>query len=202
MNINCSNCGQMITENYCSNCGQAREFKRINKDYAIQEFLSLAGYENGFFFTCRQLLIRPGKVIREYINVNRQKITKPITFLVLTSVIFSLISHYFKTDIAYADAGRKLYGNSSLNDINLWIQQNYGYANLLMILPITLWTSVFFRKYNYNFYETFIVISFVMGFGMLLYSIEPLLNLLLPHRFIQINVTIGLVAIVYAGWAI
>lgn len=157
MGVNCQNCEQATTGNYCNNCGQVRELRKIDRKYVTQEFLSVVGLEKGFLFTCKELLIKPAQIIREYINENRQKITKPITFLVLTSVIYTLISRFFKTDITYNELSKEIYGDSSIADIMNWVQNNYGYANLIMILPITLWTKFLFRKYRYNFYETFVM---------------------------------------------
>lgn len=202
MGKNCQNCGQATNGNYCSNCGLASELERIDKEYALKELLNLIGFEKGFIFTCRELLSRPGKTINEYISTNRQRITKPIAFLVLTSVIYTLISHYLKTDTTYSEHLKKMYGDSSLYDITIWIQNNYGYANLMMILPITLWTKLFFRKYSYNFYETFAVISFVMGMGMLLFAFEVLLNKISVNTLILNETVMFFIVFAYMGWAI
>ncbi|MGV7106091.1 DUF3667 domain-containing protein [Flavobacterium sp. U410] len=200
--MNCQNCGHTITGNYCSNCGQVVELHRIDKKYAIQEFLNFIGYEKGFIFTCKELIIRPGKVISEYINQNRQKITKPITFIILTSVIYTFISHYLKTEEIHSNLSKSIYQDSSVYHIANWIQNNYGHANLIMILPITLCTKFIFRKYKYNFYETFVQISFIMGIGMLIFSLEPLLNKFFPHTFMINETIVASIVFIYMGWAI
>lgn len=179
-----------------------QELKRIDKNYAFQEFLGLIGFEKGFLFTCKSLLIKPGKTIREYININRQKLTKPVTFIGLTSVIYTLFAHYLKTENPYSEMSKKMYSNSSINNIMNWVQENYGYANLLMILPITFCTLLFFKKYKYNFYEVFVVICFVMGMGMLIFSIEPILNKLSTNTFLINESLIVIIAFLYTGWAI
>lgn len=202
MEAYCQNCGATTNDIFCGKCGHNQELKRIDKNYAVQEFLKLVGFEKGFVYTSKELLINPGVVIREYINVNRHKITKPITYLILSSVIYTLIIHYFKLDTIYSDFSKQFYGNSSLSNINIWIQQNFGYANILMILPISLFTKLFFKKHNYNFYETFIVISLVMGFGMLIFCLEPIIDRFLPNNFLLINSLVGLIAFLYSCWAI
>ena len=83
-----------------------------------------------------------------------------------------------------------------------WIQENYGYANLIMILPITLWSMLLFRKYKYNFYETFVLICFVMGMGMLIFSLEPILNWFSIKTFIINESIVLIIAFLYMGWAI
>lgn len=199
---NCRNCNEVVTGDFCGSCGQARELKKIDRNYAIQEFMGVIGYEKGFIFTCKELLVKPGQVIQEYVNRNRQKITKPVTFLVLTSIIYTLISHYLKTDVAYNEQLKRSYGSSSVYDIMNWVQNNYGYANLIMILPITWWTRLLFRKSNYNFYETCVVICFTMGEGMLLFAFESILNRIFPGAVVINESVTFVVAFVYISWAI
>jgi|GEM_PF-833008 len=202
MRAHCENCGEIAKGNYCSSCGFTYELERIDSKYAAKEVLNLIGFEKGFIFTCRGLLLKPGKTIQEYLFTNRQRITKPVTFIILASVIYTLISHYLSTDTMYSEFLKKMYGDSAIYDISIWIQNNYGYANLLMIFPITLWTMIFFRKYSYNFYETFVVICFVMGMGMLLFSVELLLNKVSVNTLILNETVVFLVVMIYIGWAI
>jgi hypothetical protein len=98
MGKSCLNCENPVTEKFCGICGHNQELKRIDKSYAFQELLNLIGIEKGFLFSCKELLIKPGITIQEYINKNRQRVTKPITFLIISSVIYTLIYHYFKTE--------------------------------------------------------------------------------------------------------
>ncbi|MCJ8497126.1 DUF3667 domain-containing protein [Chryseobacterium salipaludis] len=202
MDIICKNCGDVITKNYCANCGDNDSVRRIDRNYAVQEVLYLIGFEKGFLYTAKLLLLKPGLLLRTYIHESRQKITKPITFLVITSVIYTVISKFFGTDKIASDFSAKAYGDSSLTSINIWIQENMGYANILMIMPITFWARIFFKKYGYNFYETFLVISFVMGFGMLIFSLEPPIANLFPSKILVTNSLLAFLAFIYAGWAI
>ena len=78
-----------------------------------------------------------------------------------------------------------------------WVHNNYGYANLMMTVPIVLWIKLFFRKHQYNFYEIFVVIAFVMGMGMLFLSFEPVVNKFFPSSFMINQAVIGL-----GNWAI
>jgi hypothetical protein len=56
-------------------------------------------------------------------------------------------------------------------DLFAWVQQNYGYANILMAVFVALWIKLFFRKYQYNFFEILILLCFVMGMGMLIFTL-------------------------------
>lgn len=202
MHSECKNCGEIVTKNYCSNCGNNNSIKRIDKNYAIHEFVNLLGFEKGIFFTTKELLLRPGKIIKVYLNENRQIITKPITYLLITSVIYTFISHYLKTDILYSEVFKKAYNDSTLTKINIWIQENYGYANLLLIFPIIIWLKIFFRKFKYNFYELFVLVSFIMGFGMILFSFQLILDYFSPKNIGINTLIVNLILLIYTAYAL
>lgn len=94
----CSNCNQAILENYCASCGQPAKLKRIDKHYISHEVFHLLHFEKGFFYTVRELIVSPGKSVLNFINQDRSKHMKPIPFLILTSLFFTLIEHLFHAD--------------------------------------------------------------------------------------------------------
>lgn len=199
---NCSTCKTDSSGNFCSSCGNPLVIHRIDKSYLTQELLKLIGYERGFLYTAKGLLLRPGKVIREYIEEDRQKITKPITYLILTSLIYTFISHYFKTDMIQNEMLKRMYGDSLTYQLFYWVQNNYGYANLLLLVPITLWARFLFGDYKYNLYETFVVMSLVMAEGMLLYTLHVVLNFTFPTIALLNEFIMGFIMLVYLTWSI
>lgn len=176
MGENCQICGKAVIGNFCSNCGQNSTVERIDKNYAKNEFLNLIGYEKGFLYTFKELLLRPTTNISTYLKTNRNKLTKPLTFLILSSVIYTLVVNYLQIAIENEEKFKEIYGNSSIIAIFDWIQRNYGYANILMLVFVALWTKIFFRKYKLNFYEVIVILCFVVGESMLLLSIEPIIS--------------------------
>lgn len=198
----CSSCNLKESGNFCSNCGQSLVVERIDRKYALQELMKLTGYEKGFIYTVKELAIRPGHVIRQYLMEDRQRITKPITFLILTSLIYTLVSHYFKSDLIHTGMMKSMYGDSYIFELSVWVQQHYGYANLLMLVPITFWTKLLFDKYQYNTYETFVVTSLIMAEGMLLYTLQVLLNFVFPKVILLNELITAVVLFFYVGWAI
>ncbi len=173
---NCQNCDAIVTENLCGNCGQNIELKRIDKNYAKNEVLNLLGYEKGFVFTVKELLLRPSQTISYYLQKNRIKLTKPVTFLILSSVIYTIAAHYFKIDVKAEEFYKKAYGDSSIVPVLDWVQNNFGYSNILMLVFIAFWVKIFFKKYPYNFYEIIVVLCFVMGEAMLILCIDPIVT--------------------------
>jgi Protein of unknown function (DUF3667) len=168
----CKNCNHQLSENFCSNCGQAANVKRIDKHYMSHEILHLLHFEKGFLFTVKALMTRPGQSIREFIVDNRHKHMKPVAYLIVTSLIYTLISHFFHADDINNSKVKLDFGKSSYVGIFLhWMQTNVGYSNIIMGIFVALSVQLLFRKYKYNFFEIMTLLCFVMGQAML-YSIE------------------------------
>ena len=166
---NCKNCNSELSGNYCSNCGHAAKPKRIDFQYIMTEIKSLFFFERGFFYTIKELLIRPGQSVREFISTDRYRLVKPITFLLLTSLIYTLINFCFKIGDYYAN---EMIGEDAIGiRIYKCLEGNFGYINLIMGIFVAFWTKVFFKKYGYNFFEILILLCFLMGIEMLIHSL-------------------------------
>jgi hypothetical protein len=195
--MNCKNCDKEVDLSYCGNCGHPVHLKRINSHYVLHEIQQVLNFEKGIFYTIWELLIRPGKNVRLFITENRSRLVKPILFIIVTSLIYSLVNNFFLIEDGYVkyDEAEK----STTGIILQWIQDHYGYANLIMAIFIAFWAKIFFRKYDYNFYEILILLCFVMGMGMLFLAVFAILQGLTNFGLMQIG---GILFIVYCTWAI
>ena len=195
--MNCKNCGTEINQNYCPQCGQPTKLKRIDGHYILSEIGSVLNFDKGILFTIRELFLRPGQSVNKFIADDRNRLVKPIIFIIVTSLIYSLINHFFHIEDSYVkfeDAKQ-----STTGSIFKWIQEHYGYANIIMGVFIAFWTKLFFRKYNYNFFEILILLCFVMGIGMLIYSFFSLFQRITDIDLMQIA---GIISFLYSAWAI
>ena len=165
----CRKCGSELAGKFCSACGQPREVRRIDGRYILYEIGSVFNFEKGILYSKRELLIRPGKTIREFILSDRNRLVKPIIFIIICSLIYTVTSQLFHWEDGYVAYEHS--ENTATTVIFAWIQNNYGYANIIMGAFVAFWTKILFRKYDFNFFEILIVICFVMGIGMLLFSI-------------------------------
>ncbi|MEA5401376.1 DUF3667 domain-containing protein [Arcicella sp. DC2W] len=190
--------------NYPNQANNTKEqeilLERVDRKYAVEEFLNLIGYERGLLFTVRELLLRPGKLVHHYLNTDRNACTKPVTFLILCSVVYSLITGYLDVDVLSEEQLKKQYGTTGGNSVILWIQNNYGYANILMLIFIAFWTKIFFKKYSYNIYEIGVMLCYIMGEGMLWFSVHPIIAKFVTNTIFD---TVFYSAILlYVAWAI
>jgi hypothetical protein len=101
--MNCKNCDTEASLNFCPNCGQPSILKRINGHYIIHEIEHVLHFEKGILYTIRELLLRPGENVRHFITENRNRLVKPIIFIIITSLIYTLVNHFFHIEDGYVN---------------------------------------------------------------------------------------------------
>lgn len=195
--MTCSNCHTTIDNNFCGNCGHPVQIKRIDKDYVLHEIWHILHFDKGIFYTIKELLIRPGQNVKEFIASNRSRLVKPVIFIIITSLIYTLTSNFFHIEKGYVnfDGARQ----SAIGLIFAWIQHHYGYANIIMGMYIAFWAKLFFKRYDYNYFEILILLCFTMGIGMLIFSVFAIIEGLTKISLMNIS---GALSIVYVTWAI
>ena len=195
--MNCKNCNTELNSKFCPDCGQPTNLKRIDGHYIIHEIEHVLHFERGILYTVRGLVTKPGQNIRNYLSENRSRLVKPIIFIIVTSLIYTLISHFFHIEEEYVNY--KGLEKSSIGTIFKWIQGNYGYASILTGIFIAIWLKVFFRKYGYNFFELLIMLCFVQGISMLIFAVFAFAEGLLHFKLLSVA---GIIAVIYVIWAI
>ncbi len=193
----CKNCKAEVSLNYCPNCGSPAELTRIDGTYVMKEIGRVLNFDRGILFTIRELVVRPGKTIRDFILEDRNRLVKPIVFLLVCSLFYSLIQQIFRFEDGYV--GYSLEKDSTVAIIFKWVSGNYGYSNIIMGIFIAIWIKIFFKKYGYNFYEILILLCFVMGMGMVMFAFFGMADSLLDYEIVDKGYTLG---ILYILWAI
>lgn len=80
----CFTCGQEYQGNFCPHCGQSARIGRYSLRNALLLFLDVWGVGNrGMFRTLRDLLLRPGYMIRDYISGMQMAYFPPFKLLFL-----------------------------------------------------------------------------------------------------------------------
>ncbi|MFK7807804.1 MAG: DUF3667 domain-containing protein [Saprospiraceae bacterium] len=167
----CVKCNSKVETLFCSTCGHPQKLKRINSQFILSEIGSVFNFQKGILFTIRELLIRPGASVRKYIHEDRKLLVKPISFIILCSLAYSVLQRYLQFEDGYMNYSGFDWGGSAISFIVNWISNNYGFANVLMAFFMALWIKLFFRKYDYNYFEILILLYFVLGIQMLMGAI-------------------------------
>lgn len=177
------------------------KLKRIDHHYISHEIQHLLHFDKGIFLTIKNLLIKPGKTIREFLFENRDKYVKPVLFLIVSAVIFSLIIHLLHIKLSFfnIDTFEPLKGKIRSKEIGEWTNKNIGYAQLLMGVFIAFWIKLFFKKFKYNIYEILVLLSYVLGEALLVIgSFIIIANIFKSENLATIGVIIYFVYIVWA----
>ena len=97
----CLNCEHHldISDGFCSSCGQKNSSKPLNlKELLVEFFSGLISYDSRFRKTVSALVLRPGKLSKEYIQGKRIKYVNPFRFFISTAIIFFIAISWINRD--------------------------------------------------------------------------------------------------------
>lgn len=173
MKTECLNCGHSIADaQYCSQCGQKSDTERINGHFLLHEIQhGIIHIDKGIFYTIKELAVRPGDTIREFIEGKRARHFRPLMFLFVLAGIYGFLHHSLHLN------PNRISG-SQASQITEWAASHYSLTEL-MILPVfsfSTWLS--FRKWDYNYIEHIVLNAFIAGqrliIGMILLPVAYL----------------------------
>ena len=88
----CGTCGQEFHGNYCPCCGQSAKIGRYSFKNALLRFRDVWGMGNrGMFRTLRDLILRPGYLIRDYISGMQMAYFPPFKLLFLLTALLLVV---------------------------------------------------------------------------------------------------------------
>ena len=92
----CLNCHDHYIGNFCPRCGQAATTNRFSMKVAAENFADAYGMgERGMFRTMRDLILRPGYMILDYLRGMRVSYFAPFKMFFLLFAISTLVTHGF-----------------------------------------------------------------------------------------------------------
>ena len=203
--MECKNCGNEFEGKFCNQCGQKIVKGRFTIKDIIENFMhSFTHLDSGIILLMKELLVRPGLVIKEYLNGKQKKYFNPFQFLILAIALATFLA------VKFTLFGPNL-NPDSIEGINVqqrfWmLYNNFIYRNFNLILftnvPVTaFFTFLFFRKSGYNYAENLIFNTFLAAERMLIYIVlTPLLYFTKSRWFIGISVYYFF-WIIYYGYA-
>ena len=170
--------------------------ERIDGSYIWSEISSILNFDKGIFYTIRELFLRPGKAIQEFLLHDRKRLIKPIIFVIFSSVVFIIAQQLLGFNTGSAPASIKSVG---IKKAFQWVSDNFGIVNIILGLFIGFWIRLFFYKSGYNIYEIFILVFFTIGMGNLVFTFFGIIESVTGW---QVNNLAYLFALLYSAWAI
>ena len=176
--MKCKNCGNQYEGNYCNECGQSSTVGPINFRFLLMEIPhSVFQLNRGLLYTIKELALRPGHTIREFMEGKRKRHYKPLAFFLITSAIYVLITHLMDNNTYVADLvagftrGMTDAGETSGERIIQWIFDNQTWVALTFVPVSAFATWLAFRKWKYNFFEHLVLKLYISGQQMFIYLI-------------------------------
>lgn len=176
--MTCKNCNHPVEGNFCPHCGQSTQVGRIDFKYLVNQLPnSMLQVNRGFLFTVKELFLRPGHSIREFIIGKRKDHYKPIAYLIITSTLYVLSAYLmgrntFLQDImsGFRDGMVDKNEPADLGFLD-WIIQNQTYIIFLFLPLFSLASYLAFLSSKYNFFEHFVLNLYITGQQMVIYLI-------------------------------
>jgi cellulose synthase/poly-beta-1,6-N-acetylglucosamine synthase-like glycosyltransferase len=211
----CANCGTAVALHYCPHCGQKHAEGRLHMRHLLAEFAhNYLGTDSGFFFTLRQMIVRPGHAVNEFLDGKRKPYLKPVQFYLLMLTLFFLVSELL--NVNPLEMGKQVNQDLGIQSSNaVQAKQKYQQTvevfsrNLKVIFSALLLMQAFtmkllYRKRPYTFTELTVFSLYLYGVSYLLSCLLSLLMVAhLPHTLHSVLVAgICLLSIAYTTWAI
>ena len=151
----CANCDRAIDgalQKFCPACGQPTPAHRIDWHFLGHELEhSVLHMDRGILYSLKELMLRPGHLMRDYIGGRRARQVKPLLMLMIMSAAVVVISKYLAGQgvadsavLAGASAGSKAGAGTPLDPAQVAkaaklaadLMNQYFTAFTLLLLPL------------------------------------------------------------------
>jgi hypothetical protein len=182
----CKNCENTFEGKYCPNCSQKADTHRFTiKHFAHEFFHAFTHTDKGIFFLMKELLIRPGKVAREFNAGKRKKYFNPITYLLIVMALqlylsekSGITSYYMEQMQKSNQTEVKVGADSQYKNVTALvttaeqtIQENGKVFNFLFLPVLAFLTWGFFKRAGSNYAEVLVLDVMYMAQTLLLFIV-------------------------------
>lgn len=208
----CLNCGSPTVEEYCASCGQPyRGGKRLTIRGLLAEFgHKFLNMERGLLRTARDLTVRPGAMMRDYVTGKRKTYVNPFTYLVFGTAINLIVYRLTGTRERALETMRERFAQNpdmgaemtqAMSDqIDMLVDQNL-YLMLVMAIPFTLLLRLFFWRFGATFAEISVLPLYTFGHVALVGSLGSIALMGQPYPMVVMGILTFALYIFYTAFA-
>lgn len=198
----CHNCGTASEQEYCPACGQRTSvhkvtFRETFQDLADQLFTLSAPLPQ----TLKILVVNPGVLFRDYLSGKRKRYYKPISFFLLTTLLFILIRWLVDFNPVRQTVGtptdNPLIESDLVGPAADFMFQNINNLLFIMVFTLAILMKVFFFK-NYTLAEYIAVSFYLVGFYTLIATLNIFYLKYLNPDFPYLHMLLMSVYFIYA----
>ncbi len=129
----CNSCGTTFTGNYCPRCGQSASIGRFSFKKTFLLFLDVWGLGNrGMFHSIRDLILRPGYMIRDYISGKQSAYFPPFKMFFLLVALSLLVEHGFSFGLEEKKEDAKIDPTTAVQELE---QEEEGENSVAQVEP-------------------------------------------------------------------
>lgn len=219
-NSHCINCSLAVAgpgQKFCPGCGQPTPAHRIDWHFLGHELEhSVLHMDRGILYSLRQLMLRPGRLMRDYIDGRRGNHVKPLLLIMVSAAAVVLFNRFFVGGMvmgagtpvgaaagplepglaASAVAARYVAASQAVAG---WVDAHFA-AFTLALLPLEAWVlRLVFGRYGRLNYPEWLVVT-----ALLTVQVFVIWMVLIPfHRWIpHTQFWAGLVGVAYAVYSL
>ena len=174
----CAHCGTHFTGRYCPQCGMDVRNSRFTLNAVVGKATDSIGFDESgnrsILRTLRDLMWRPGYMIRDYLGGHSAAYFQPFKLLILLVIAFTLLAHVMGVTIAKdIDLSNLHWEQDEIADafmpiLNLsvkvveWFRHNIAYSIILQnIFIVNAMWMVYRRRVPYLWTETFVAQMYI-----------------------------------------
>lgn len=187
----CAACNRAIDsldQKFCPACGQPTPIRRIDWRFLGEEFEhGVLNMDRGILYTLKQLMLRPGQLVRGYIEGRRTGIVKPVSLLLILAAAVVVTTEYLvggdvmgSAFFAGAADGMRAGGDpgaarvaEAYSSVHAWMNQHFA-ATTLLLIPIeaAMLRLSFGRMGRLNYPEWMVITAFLTAQTFVLWGLS------------------------------
>jgi|GEM_PF-2928910 len=171
---NCPNCNAQLSGLYCANCGQSTETEIALKPVLTSLIKKASELDFRFVRVVKELFVRPGAMIKDYLLGKRVIYANPFKSLFYTATIYFLVVTFLDIRITFGSQEEDA-GKAVAAFINYLLFPFLALASFPFML--------FYRKQQLNWAKSFVILCFTWSGYLLIVSLLAIISKLLPMMF-------------------
>jgi len=167
--MECKNCSTAFDGKFCPNCSQKIVDSRLTIKQIIRDlFQMITNLEKGFWYTMKELFIRPDQVIKEYLSGVTVKYYNPFRYYIIIVAVSGLLQIWLGVfDLQQATIRETFNPNMTEEELQrqlAYMENVKKFLNIIPLIVLPFIATVFylvFRKQALNLAEHLVSTTYV-----------------------------------------
>lgn len=201
--INCHRAIDIPDQKFCPACGQPTPTHRIDWHFLGHELEhSVLHMDRGILYSLKELMLRPGRLIRGYLEGQRANQVKPLMLIMIMAAVVVVLTRYvvgggvmdLNVDVGHAGANAPIdpaVMDNLLKSVADWMNGHFALITLLLLPFEAMALKLAFRRFRDLNYPEWLVITAFLTVQMFVIWV-----LLMPlHHWMSLQMTVSALAI-------